>query len=241
MKFFLNKHAVYSLVIVSLFIVLGTAGIMYSMITLNKELEGMNDKLVNELENERINSEQLSVDIERLGKEQKETAALLEEVRSELIQAEVSKTQVDADNAILKEETKKLRKELKEKQAAKVAAPKSAVASVKTVSRGDSSQAGSWSYYNASAYTAKCAGCSGITKTGKNIRNQSIDHRVVAVDPTVIPLGSVVEVEGLGRFTALDTGGAIKGFKIDVLMQSKKQAYDFGRKPLKVRVIRSGY
>ena len=42
--------------------------------------------------------------------------------------------------------------------------------------------------------------------------------KLIAVDPSVIPLGSRVWVEGYGEAIAADTGGAIKGHKIDVLM-----------------------
>ncbi len=97
-----------------------------------------------------------------------------------------------------------------------------------------------WVSFEATAYTAKCDGCTGITATGKDIRNQSIDHRVVAVDPNIIPLGSIVEIEGYGRFVAADTGGAIKGRKIDILHQSKKEAYQFGRRDVEVKIVKRG-
>ncbi len=61
---------------------------------------------------------------------------------------------------------------------------------------------------------------------------------VVAVDPEVIPLGSIVEIEGLGGFVAADTGGLITGKHIDVLMDSKEEAQKFGIRTLKVRVIK---
>lgn len=94
--------------------------------------------------------------------------------------------------------------------------------------------------FNATAYTAKCKGCSGVTSTGKDIRNQSIDHRVIAVDPSVIPIGSLVEVQGYGRFRALDTGGAIKGMKVDILHQNTKSALNFGRRNVKIKIIEKG-
>jgi len=56
----------------------------------------------------------------------------------------------------------------------------------------------------------------------------------VSVDPKVIPLGSVVELEGLGPRFAQDTGGAIKGNKIDLFMSSHEEALVFGVKKLEV-------
>ncbi|WP_053217941.1 LysM peptidoglycan-binding and 3D domain-containing protein, partial [Virgibacillus senegalensis] len=60
------------------------------------------------------------------------------------------------------------------------------------------------------AYTADCAGCSGITATGVDL-NENPNAKVIAVDPKVIPLGSKVYVEGYGEAIAADTGGAIQG------------------------------
>lgn len=88
----------------------------------------------------------------------------------------------------------------------------------------------------ATAYTADCEGCSGITYTGIDLRN-SPEKKVVAVDPTVIPLGSIVEVEGYGRAVAGDIGGAIKGDRIDLHVATKDEAFSFGRKNVKVTVV----
>ena len=62
--------------------------------------------------------------------------------------------------------------------------------------------------------------------------------KVIAVDPKVIPLGSKVWVEGYGEAIAGDTGGAIKGNRIDVLVGSDSTADSWGRKSVKVKVIK---
>ena len=109
-----------------------------------------------------------------------------------------------------------------------------------SVSRGASSSEepaqGKEFYVTATAYTAYCNGCSGITATGINLK-ENPNLKVIAVDPSVIPLGSKVWVEGYGYAVAGDTGGAIKGSKIDLFMPSKSQAYDFGRKKVLVKVL----
>ncbi|WP_338751717.1 3D domain-containing protein [Bacillus sp. FJAT-52991] len=89
----------------------------------------------------------------------------------------------------------------------------------------------------ATAYTAYCNGCSGITATGINLRKNP-NAKVIAVDPKVIPLGSKVYVEGYGEAIAGDKGGAIKGNKIDVHMPTKKKAYDWGVRTVKVKVLK---
>lgn len=88
-----------------------------------------------------------------------------------------------------------------------------------------------------SAYTANCAGCSGVTSQGINLK-ENPDAKVISVDPSVIPLGSKVYVEGYGTAIAGDTGGAIKGKKIDVFFPEREQALQWGRKNVTVKVIK---
>ncbi len=88
----------------------------------------------------------------------------------------------------------------------------------------------------ATAYTANCAGCSGTTATGVDLKANP-NQKVIAVDPSVIPLGSKVYVEGYGEAVAADTGGAIKGNRIDVFVPSEGDAQQFGRKSVKVTVM----
>lgn len=89
---------------------------------------------------------------------------------------------------------------------------------------------------SATAYTADCAGCSGVTSTGVDL-NKDPDAKVIAVDPDVIPLGSEVYVEGYGKATAADIGGAIKGHKIDVFIPNKDDADNWGVQSLDVTIL----
>lgn len=88
----------------------------------------------------------------------------------------------------------------------------------------------------ATAYTAYCDGCSGTTAYGIDLRANP-NQKVIAVDPRIIPLGTKVWVEGYGEAIAGDTGGAIKGNKIDVFMPSYDNAIAWGVKEVKIRVI----
>ncbi|WP_245415723.1 3D domain-containing protein [Alteribacter populi] len=69
-------------------------------------------------------------------------------------------------------------------------------------------------------------------------------RRIVATDPDVIPLGSVVEVRLSDGTTfeakALDTGGAINGKMIDLLVSDTDTAWQFGRQSVELRVITKG-
>lgn len=84
----------------------------------------------------------------------------------------------------------------------------------------------------ATAYTAQCAGCSGYTATGYRA-----GHGIVAVDPRVIPLGTRLYIPGYGFAIAGDTGGAIRGNRIDLGFDSLSGAIAFGRRLVKVYTL----
>lgn len=88
----------------------------------------------------------------------------------------------------------------------------------------------------ATAYTAYCEGCSGTTAIGIDLRSNP-NQKVIAVDPNIIPLGSKVWVEGYGEAIAGDTGGAIKGNKIDVFIPTRNEALQWGRKQVKLKIL----
>lgn len=98
----------------------------------------------------------------------------------------------------------------------------------------ESSSAGSWMSVQATGYSTQQPGLSTHTATGIDLR---VNPRVIAVDPSVIPLGSLVEVQGLGVYIAGDTGGAIKGRIIDIHYSSVSQALSWGRRNVNIRII----
>ena len=75
-----------------------------------------------------------------------------------------------------------------------------------------------------------CAVCNGAADAKTASGTTPTEGRTIAVDSSVIPLGSRVYIEGYGVFIAEDTGGAIKSNKIDVLVSSHSRAYDLGVK-----------
>jgi uncharacterized protein YabE (DUF348 family)/3D (Asp-Asp-Asp) domain-containing protein len=76
------------------------------------------------------------------------------------------------------------------------------------------------------AYSAEQQGIGTRTASGTRVT----EGRTIAVDPNIIPIGWWVYIEGIGFRRAEDTGGAIKGNKIDVYYDSLKSAMNFGRK-----------
>lgn len=91
-----------------------------------------------------------------------------------------------------------------------------------------------WYYFVATGYSANDSiqGTDNITATGKEV-----SEGVIAVDPRIIPLGTTVEIKDLGKFIAEDTGGKIKGNRIDIYFNSKAEAKKFGRQNIWLRMI----
>lgn len=77
-----------------------------------------------------------------------------------------------------------------------------------------------------------CPGVDHITSTGMRA-----GYGVVAVDPTVIPLGSRLYVEGYGPAVAGDVGGAIKGLRIDLGFDTTRDALRWGRRSVRVFIL----
>lgn len=107
-------------------------------------------------------------------------------------------------------------------------------------------EADDWQTFEATAYTAFCdTGCTGVTATGLDVSN-TIEtdggKRVIAVDPNVIKLGTTVEIRLADGSSitakAVDTGGAIKGNRIDLLVSDEGTANKFGRQTVKVRILK---
>lgn len=84
--------------------------------------------------------------------------------------------------------------------------------------------------FHATAYCLKGRTASGIhTRPG-----------VIAADPSVLPLGTVVHLRSgryTGTYTVMDTGGRIKGRRVDVYVPTYREAIEFGRRQVKIKVI----
>jgi uncharacterized protein YabE (DUF348 family) len=149
---------------------------------------------------------------------------------------------VEKRYTVVLENGKEVSRELVSEDVKKEAAQRVVAVGTKAIqqapSRGTSSAvAGKTITVEATAYNWDCATCDGrgLTATGYNLKANP--DGVIAVDPRVIPLGTKVYVEGYGYAVARDTGGAIKGNRIDVHMRSISAARQFGRQTVKVTII----
>lgn len=73
-----------------------------------------------------------------------------------------------------------------------------------------------------------------LTAMGQDLR---VDPMAIAVDPSVIPLGTKLYVEGYGEAVASDTGGAIKGNIIDLHFSDVSQCINWGRRQVAVTIL----
>ena len=85
-----------------------------------------------------------------------------------------------------------------------------------------------------------------ITKLGQPVINRSfmnvggVDIFTIAVDPKIIPLGSLVYIDSLGLGLATDTGKAIKGMLIDICFTNMDEAIKWGRRDVEIFILRRG-
>ena len=88
---------------------------------------------------------------------------------------------------------------------------------------------------NASAYTAaadECGKSDGVTASGLKVR----ENETLAC-PAQFPFGTKIQIEGMGTYVCEDRGGAIKANHIDIYMETKAEAFSFGRQHLQAEVI----
>lgn len=87
--------------------------------------------------------------------------------------------------------------------------------------------------------TAYCKG--DTTASGVGVRTG-----VAAADPALLPVGTVVRVDMpnpryAGIWTVMDTGSAVQGRTVDLYLWSCKEATEFGRRPVRITVLRLGW
>jgi 3D (Asp-Asp-Asp) domain-containing protein len=88
------------------------------------------------------------------------------------------------------------------------------------------------------------------TATAYSVRGETADgdvtkyRQTIAADPKVIPLGSRVQIQNAGRwsgiYTVTDTGRKVQGNSVDIFIPNAAAAKEFGRKPVRIRVLRVG-
>ncbi len=88
---------------------------------------------------------------------------------------------------------------------------------------------------NASAYTAAADEC-GKTD-GKTASGLKVTPKSTHACPREYPFGTIISIEGMGEYRCEDRGGAIKGNHFDIYVQTKSEAFAFGRQNITARVV----
>ena len=169
-----------------------------------------------------------------------------EEITKQKTELETIIQDLQNDKVDLKNTVLKLQEEVQSKQELIDAQKERTMISP---TRGQSSRT---NIFIATAYDLSFASCGkepshpqyGISASGVDLKGKSLEDRFIAVDPKVIKLGSVVHIEFFepyqhltGYYTAVDTGGAIKGNKVDIFFGSgdvSQAVKNFGRRQVKI-------
>ena len=88
---------------------------------------------------------------------------------------------------------------------------------------------------NASAYTAsadECGNDKGVTASGLLVKKEQ-----TLACPPEYPFGATISIEGVGTLRCEDRGGAIKGNHFDIYVETKREAFAFGRRNLVAEVV----
>ena len=160
---------------------------------------------------------------------------------AETAKAEAAKKQAAADKQAQADAAAKLEAEAAEESSSQASSSSTSTESSSTESSSSASSStgesstgsGRVLQMESTAYSWREAGASNLSATGIDLSKES---NVVAVDPSVIPLGSLVKVSGYGFAIAGDTGGAIQGNIIDVHFDSIDQCTAWGRRQVTVEI-----
>lgn len=195
------------------------------------------EKLQNKKRKESLKKKQqeLIVLIEKLQSEDNKLASVEADVKQNIAAAEARKA-MQAKQVTENENEAKTKTETQTKTKDKATVEREVVEKVDEPEKETQDNTDKKTFtVTATAYTIESAGGSGVTSTGIDLR-ENPNAKVIAVDPNVIPLGSVVHVEGYGYAIAGDIGSAINSNKIDVYVPNHQAAIEWGVRTVEVTI-----
>ncbi len=199
-------------------------------------------KAIEQERQQQIEQEKRLAEQKRIAEEKRvaEAKRIAEEKRAAEEKAEREQAEREAKAERLAEEKRVAAEQARQEEAKRQAvaakkqsAPTATATPVSTAGR--SIQAESTAYTNDAADNGSYGGRV-LTATGHDVTDSIYYNgmRIIAVDPAVIPLGTVVQIEGVGQAIALDTGGRIKGNIVDLLVDTKDEAINWGRRHITI-------
>jgi peptidoglycan hydrolase CwlO-like protein len=212
---------------------LDRANAVTTILNADKNIYGALEDDLNQIEKDKaeIDRQQQNLAEEQkvLAKQQEELDQNLQKRQASLSEAQAKYSQINQEMAQAQEQIIAAQEQIRREQEA---------AKLRTVTATTTNEAtpvnGVELYVSATAYSPEDSGA--LTYLGYNIKANP-NMKLIAVDPTVIPLGKKVWVEGYGEAIAGDTGSAIKGHKIDVLVPNRATAISWGRKTVKIVIL----
>lgn len=201
---------------------------------LNEKVDSLKQKLA---DNQVILSEiakNKEAETTRIATEKAKQEAAEQEAKKRAKEQEVKRqAEVKEQEATQKAEAEKLATE-KAKQETELAKEESKEKPKEETPKEEVPTSGATRMMESTAYSYSEPGSGHITASGLDLYD---NPQAIAVDPSVIPLNSIVNVEGYGVAIAADTGGAIKGNIIDVHFTTVAECVAWGRRQVKVTVM----
>lgn len=210
-----------------------------NQVSLEVEADSLNEK-VDSLK-QKLTDNQVTLSEIAKNKEAEKTRIATENAKKEVAekqakeeaQKQAEKEKEEAQQAKEKEEAQKLAAENAEKET-EPAKEESNEKPKEDTSKEEVPTSGATRMMESTAYSYSEPGSGHITASGLDLYD---NPQAIAVDPSVIPLNSIVNVEGYGVAIAADTGGAIKGNIIDVHFTTVEKCVAWGRRQVKVTVM----
>lgn len=200
--------------------------------SLNEKVDSLKQKLVDNQVTLSEIAKQKEAEKTRIATENAKKEAAEKQAKEEM-QKQAEKVKEEAKKAKEKEEAEKLAAEKVEKET-ELAKQESNEKPKEDTPKEEVPTSGATRMMESTAYSYSEPGSGHITASGLDLYD---NPQVIAVDPSVIPLNSIVNVEGYGVAIAADTGGAIKGNIIDVHFTTVEECIAWGRRQVKVTVM----
>lgn len=205
-----------------------------NQVSLEVEADSLNEK-VDSLK-QKLTDNQVTLSEIAKNKEAEKTRIATENAKKEAAEKqakEEAQKQAEKAKEEAKEEAQKLAAENAEKET-EPAKEESNEKPKEDTSKEEVPTSGATRMMESTAYSYSEPGSGHITASGLDLYD---NPQAIAVDPSVIPLNSIVNVEGYGVAIAADTGGAIKGNIIDVHFTTVEKCVAWGRRQVKVTVM----
>lgn len=204
----------------------------YQNVELNQQIQVLEQKqqtTIHALQSETAEKKELEQKTQQL---QTDIVDIRKQNQKKIQEKTDENTKLNEKNKALEESLRKLKLDLEEEKSKEVVAAKKV-----PTKKAPAEKAESVIHGTASAYTANCKGCTGITASG-----EKVTEGMVAMDDWV-PLGTKVKItcESYpsinGTYTVQDRGGAIHGTRVDVFMPSHQKAIQFGKRQIKIEIL----